>query len=559
MASNDNKAGSAQDGSSRRLAPVATPNNNNNASGRRAGADAAASAARLSASARRHHRPQVSTPHGRAALRAMDQRRAALFTPGKARRRSLREQRETPRDLLRNLSRVLAPGTRRPAALSSSPPDNDNDGDGPPSDDARRRESGADPTLTFGGGAFDLDDDDDDFPIERPRLSLPLGPEHDDDDDDDVDLKPPRSSGLEDLENYTMQSIELPRRAMGEYYDANARDRASLLGSARVSDFYGGGPDLHSDDAGIDSGFFPPPPALDDDDSDDVVLDEGAVLERLDAEDGRRQTVGRESDFGPIQIPDLGNESTFVMGSVASPTREPAALDDIEEENAPMDDYDLGGGGGYDDDNDDDDDGHINEPFGVPDLDSDREEEEEEPNNDATAIVSPTAEQLTTALGSAGAGAGARGRTTKTRGNKKKISRHGVEYPSLPRGVVKRLATTFAKTAGAGGGRAGAKIAPDTLDAVMQATDWFFEQLGDDLGAYARHAGRKTIDESDVVTLMRRQRQTGASTTPFALAQRYLPRELLQEIRMPVPVPSKPPRKKARRGGGGGDGEEEVT
>ncbi|OTA87544.1 hypothetical protein M434DRAFT_60178, partial [Hypoxylon sp. CO27-5] len=113
----------------------------------------------------------------------------------------------------------------------------------------------------------------------------------------------------------------------------------------------------------------------------------------------------------------------------------------------------------------------------------------------------------------------------------KKISRHGIEYPSLPQGVVKRLATTLAKTAGVGK----AKISADVLGAIMQASDWFFEQLGDDLSAYARHAGRKTIDESDMMMLMRRQRQTSASTTPFALAQRYLPRELLQEMRMTVP------------------------
>lgn len=159
----------------------------------------------------------------------------------------------------------------------------------------------------------------------------------------------------------------------------------------------------------------------------------------------------------------------------------------------------------------------------------------------------------------------------------KKISKHGIEYPSLPQGVVKRLATTFAKTAGVGK----AKISADTLDAIMQATDWFFEQLADDLQAYAKHAGRKTIDESDMMTLMRRyvifpdgiyhlgyihrylyvhatgtgvynfffrrQRQTSASTTPFALAQRHLPRELLQELRMPVPAPTKAPRKNARR------------
>jgi histone H3/H4 len=81
-----------------------------------------------------------------------------------------------------------------------------------------------------------------------------------------------------------------------------------------------------------------------------------------------------------------------------------------------------------------------------------------------------------------------------------KISKHGIQYPSLPAGVVKKLATTYARTSGHGK----AKISKDTLDAIMQASDWFFEQVSDDLGAYAEHAGRKTIEESDVVALMGR-------------------------------------------------------
>lgn len=87
-------------------------------------------------------------------------------------------------------------------------------------------------------------------------------------------------------------------------------------------------------------------------------------------------------------------------------------------------------------------------------------------------------------------------------GSKKKVklSKHGIQYPSLPAGVVKKLATTFARM----GGNSKAKINKETLDAIMQASDWFFEQASDDLGAYAQHAGRKTIDESDVVTLMAR-------------------------------------------------------
>jgi histone H3/H4 len=80
-----------------------------------------------------------------------------------------------------------------------------------------------------------------------------------------------------------------------------------------------------------------------------------------------------------------------------------------------------------------------------------------------------------------------------------KVSKHGIEYPSLPPAVVKRLAQTFATASGAKG-----KITPDAMKSIMQASDWFFEQLGEDLQAYAKHAGRKTIDESDVLTLMKR-------------------------------------------------------
>ena len=92
---------------------------------------------------------------------------------------------------------------------------------------------------------------------------------------------------------------------------------------------------------------------------------------------------------------------------------------------------------------------------------------------------------------------GQKGRTPRKR---VKVSKHGIQYPSLPSGVIKKLATTFSRT----GGNSKAKISKDTLEAIVQASDWFFEQVSDDLDAYATHARRKTIDESDVVTLMAR-------------------------------------------------------
>ena len=80
------------------------------------------------------------------------------------------------------------------------------------------------------------------------------------------------------------------------------------------------------------------------------------------------------------------------------------------------------------------------------------------------------------------------------------MSQLGIPYPSLPAGVVKRLAplhagsTAFKK----------ARFSKEAFRAVMQASDWFLEQVGDDLSTYAKHAGRKTIDETDVTTLMKR-------------------------------------------------------
>jgi histone H3/H4 len=180
------------------------------------------------------------------------------------------------------------------------------------------------------------------------------------------------------------------------------------------------------------------------------------------------------SDFG-IEIPvDDIDESTFVMAAQvqSSPDRLPPDLDGPDTgEFAPLaeqrsDDYD-------------------DEDLGpVPVL----EEEPLEATNE-----SPRGE---TEVEAAATGR-AEGHESKKRGIK--VSKHGIEYPSLPPAVVKRLAQTFAKTSGAKG-----KITPDAMKTIMQASDWFFEQVGEDLQAYAKHAGRKTIDESDVLTLMKR-------------------------------------------------------
>lgn len=86
------------------------------------------------------------------------------------------------------------------------------------------------------------------------------------------------------------------------------------------------------------------------------------------------------------------------------------------------------------------------------------------------------------------------------RKKRKRVSQHGIEYPPIPSAFVKKVAQTALQSSGLSNTR----VSADTLVALTQASEWFFEQLGDDLGAYAAHAKRKTIEDSDVATLMRR-------------------------------------------------------
>lgn len=411
--------------------------------------------------------PTQFTPHGRAAIRALDSRRAAINeinTPGRNRRRSVRDQRETPRDLLRALSRTLAPKSKVITTSSSSSPDD-------PSNNSTRRRGGRSRSQGRRGGPVTIPedpDDSDEFPIDRPRLSLPI------DDVSDDDLRPPRTSGLEDLEdNFTMQSIELARRQTLD------NQRYSM----RMSDYGPMNDPASDDDVGIDSAFFPRT-NWDGDEGDDSGMaglgDDDATFERIDDDEaGRRETLGRES-FGAIDVNfDEADQSTVMLQpqvessprreSYSSPRNEAFGMDD-----APLPEE-------MEVDNNDD-----------PSLGL-RGDGEAEAEGDSDIDIGD--------LASDAAIAEVFGKTTKRSTSKpfkrpgKKISQHGIEYPSLPPGVVKRVAQRFAGKS---------KISPDTLATLVQASDWFFEQLGDDLSAYAKHAGRKTIEESDMLTLMRR-------------------------------------------------------
>jgi len=105
-------------------------------------------------------------------------------------------------------------------------------------------------------------------------------------------------------------------------------------------------------------------------------------------------------------------------------------------------------------------------------------------------------------------------------------SRRAPALGPMPISVVKNLANSVLKSSKRNA------IRKDTLLAIAQSTEWFFEQISEDLSAYADHVGRKTIDEQDMVMLMKRQRIIKGSSTPFFLAHRHLPAELVKEVRM---------------------------
>ncbi|KAF6813652.1 hypothetical protein CMUS01_12791 [Colletotrichum musicola] len=484
----------------------------------------------LSASGRRSI---AATPHARAAYRTIDQRRAAALTPGgKKRRESLRPRRESLRDVLRGLSRVTKHNTDV-VVTSSSPSDV-----GGPALPIRTVPRAPDRSLMYD------DDEDDELPIDRPRLSLPLDVEEEDD-----DLVPPRLSEMD--ENAT---IEFPRRA----YPNQSR---LSMGEGRLSGYRNFGELDDDDDGGV--GFDP---GLDVGPFDDEEgREQDASLERIENDAARRETLAsaRESDFG-FQVPLDGDQTTFIMAveGQSSPARPLPEITDeqpsvnigpLPDDQNPLPPFDS-------DDRDDNPGGGLEDYGPTHDMRSSSPEDyaaatmaQADITDFAGADADATEEE---AEGDVSHAAEQQRRGGKPSKRGLKLSRYNIEYPSLPPAVVKRLAGTFARSSGV----TKTKISPEVLAEIRRASDWFFEQLGDDLAAYAKHAKRKTIDESDMLTLMRRQRQTNSTTTPFSLAQRHLPRELLQELRMPKPAPPPEPRKKKRRAADG-DGEEgeEVT
>jgi histone H3/H4 len=419
-------------------------------------------------------------------MREIEQRRAAALTPGKDRRRSGRQQRETPRDVLRQLSKVLAPGTK-PVEVT---PVNQQ------ANDAR-------------GPLTRLNDVDEEPMPPRPRLSMALG-----DEEDDTLLLPPHSDALLDDDNMTMRSVELPRRAVSE--QPGGRLSRGSFDSIRTSDRF----DQTMQELGMDvfgSERFDPSfvqGGFDDDDGESMLHDEPSILSERTAtvdlrnaflgEELRRVSTasGRPSDVHRL-LPDDENDTTFAF---QVPQRDGQAAS-AQAKNA----HTARSGLGVVREDEEDEEGEeeeevdeMEEPEEAKEhkeleeeMEAELEEGDEGSDPDQIDHTDVTMNE-TTIMHEAQASAKNKAQLKRTK-KTIRVSRHGIQYSSLPAGVVKKLATTFLKTGGSN-----AKIRKDTLATIMQASDWFFEQVSDDLGAYAEHAGRKTIDENDVITLMKR-------------------------------------------------------
>ncbi|KAF1975593.1 hypothetical protein BU23DRAFT_76833 [Bimuria novae-zelandiae CBS 107.79] len=431
-----------------------------------------------------------TTPH---AIRALRERANAARTPGHVRRRSGRVQRETPRDALRALSRALAP-VSRPAQPTPRAPSR------------LSRQS-----------ALDLSDIDDDDPP-APRLSMPLDDMYD---DDSFDEEPPRQSIIAPLPDYdydngTAHSIEFGRRARSE------DPRLDRMFSKRISEQFGELNDLtiNGEEYELDGNFINRRGTLHPEDLLEQVAEEDLdnTTTEIRALTGRRDGRASDVDLGVFgEVEDEEDDPTFrftIPPRMQAPAMEGDDDDDeveaeeetqrrvdgslVQEADDDDDDNDVQAGADMGNDEDtavlaaDDDD--ETGAFEIAGWESEPNVEDDEDLQAYRGEVSAIDRSLQTPAPET---------PTKKRASRQRkalhISRFGHEYPSFPAATVKTLANGFVKSQGSK-----AKISKDTLAALVQTSDFFFEQVGEDLAAYAQHAGRRQIEESDVIALLKR-------------------------------------------------------
>ncbi|EAT91824.2 hypothetical protein SNOG_00329 [Parastagonospora nodorum SN15] len=391
--------------------------------------------------------------------------------------------------------------------------------------------------------ALDLPDVEDGPDPAAPRLSMAIDDMYD---DDSYHEHPPRQSFLPDLpddvDGGTVQSLEFGRRAISEdprfMYPGRISERFADLSElgAVEEEFEIDGTFINRRDGLLDQTI-------------NEALDEDDTTTQIRALTGRRD--GRPSDvdlgvFGDAE--DDNDEPTFrfnIPERIRAPQREePTEEQDFEdalEDALPTfanDDEELLQPEGDEQDevtaalNGD----VTSEPPGIqgwesePGLnDADLAQYREEESAMDRSLQTQSPERPAAAK-----------QANVRKAKELRISQRGLEYPSFPAASVKKLALGFMKSQGSKG-----QLNKESLNALVKVTDDFFEQIGIDLAAYAQHGGRKMIEESDVIALMKssrimlmlfyRTRKTTSNNTIFSLAQKMLPRELLQQLRMEPP------------------------
>ncbi|KAL1797039.1 hypothetical protein ACET3X_005579 [Alternaria dauci] len=461
-----------------------------------------------------------TTPH---AIRALRERANAARTPGNNRRRSGRIQRETPRDILRDLSRALARDTRPVEPSPQALPQ-------------RTRHS-----------ALDLPDVEDGPNMPAPRLSMPLENMYD---DDSFHSAPPRQSLLPDLpddvDGGTVQSLEFGRRAISE-------DPRFMFGG-RQSERFGDLSELGAveEEYKVDGTFI--------NRRADGLFDP-AIDGAVDGEDSTIQALTGRRDGRPSDV-DLG-----VFGDGEDDTEEPTFRFMIPERMRVSAQEDAHGVQDEQEEvEQEEDEQEQDAPLALPDdydsLDGDDQDEitaaldgedptqtngmlgwESDPPADDDAELAAYREEESAIDRSLQTKSPEQASAVQLKGVRKPkeymVSEHGIGFPSFPAAPVKKLALSFMKSQG---GKA--QLNKETVDALVRTTNDFFEQISMDLAAYAQHGGRKMIEESDVLALMKRTRKTTSNSTSFSLAQKMLPRELLQQLRMEPPVKLKGQKRK---------------
>jgi histone H3/H4 len=377
---------------------------------------------------------------------------------------------------LRDLSRALARDSR-PVEPS------------PPATTRRSRPS-----------ALDLPDVEDSPNAAAPRFSMALDDMYD---EDSYHEHAPRQSLLpdvpDDVDGGTVQSLEFGRRAISE--------DPRFLFPGRLSERFGDLSELGAveEEFEIDGTFINRRNTLLDHGIDEA-LDEDDTTTQMRALTGRRDGRSSDVDLGVFGDADDDTEEPTFRFNIPERIRAPARDEPREEEIEPDQEEELPLQIEDDKDQDPPEDNEqdevtaalngddATEPQGIQGWESDPEPDDD---NDLAAYREEES-AIDRSLQSPERRTPAKERNVR-KAKEVRISQRGLEYPSFPAASVKKLALGFMKSQGSK-----ASLNKDTLAALVKVTDDFFEQIGIDLAAYAQHGGRKVIEESDVIALMKR-------------------------------------------------------